>query len=235
MTRVLIIGGSSGIGLALAGICHAEAWYVTIAGRSPDRLAAAARRLPGIRTRELDVARENEVRQLFADTEPVDHVVVTAVDAAGTTGPLAGLGLDRARALVDTKVLGSWMVARYAAGRLAPGGTMTFTSGVNAYRPVPGASMAAAVNGAVEAMVRALALELAPVRVNAVCPGWTDTPMWDAVAGSERAQRLAAMARRLPLGRVGRPEDAAKAIRAVIDNGFVTGTTIHVDGGQRLV
>ncbi len=223
------------MGLALARLCHLDGWQVTIAGRSTDRLADAARHLPGIRTRPVDVGREDRVRRLMADTGPVDHVVVTAVDAGGTTGPLAELDLDRARELVDTKVFGTWLVARYASGTLARDGSLTFTSGINAHRPVPGASMTAAVNGAVEAMVRALALELAPVRVNAVCPGWTDTPMWDRVAGTGRAQRFAALAARMPLGRIGRPDDVARAIRAVLDNGFVTGSTIHVDGGQRLV
>jgi NAD(P)-dependent dehydrogenase (short-subunit alcohol dehydrogenase family) len=116
-----------------------------------------------------------------------------------------------------------------------PGASITFTSGIAAHRPGPGASMTAAVNGALEALARALALELAPIRVNVVCPGWTDTPLWDTIAADTRADRLAAMATRLPAGRIGQPPDIAQAFLALIRNGFITATVLHVDGGQRLV
>jgi NAD(P)-dependent dehydrogenase (short-subunit alcohol dehydrogenase family) len=95
--------------------------------------------------------------------------------------------------------------------------------------------MTAAVNGAIEALARALALELAPVRVNAVSPGWTDTPIWNAIAADARQERLDAMAARLPVRRIGQPSDVADAFLAVMRNPHVTGTVLHVDGGQRLV
>ena len=102
-------------------------------------------------------------------------------------------------------------------------------------RPRPGSSVTAAANAAVEGLVGALALELAPVRVNAVSPGWMDTPLWDTIAGDRRAERLAEMAARLPVGRVARPTDVAEAFVALMDNAHITGTVLHVDGGQRLV
>jgi NAD(P)-dependent dehydrogenase (short-subunit alcohol dehydrogenase family) len=233
--HVLIIGGSSGIGLALAELLLADNILVTIAGRSQERLAAAHRRLPRLRTHRVDIGNEQLVQQMLEAAAPVQHIVVTAADATDAVAPISDLTVATARALIDTKLLGPWLVAKHAAGCLGAGSTLTFTSGFSAYRPGPGASMTAAVNGALEALARALALELAPARVNAVSPGWTDTPMWDTIAGEHRAQRLAEMAARLPVRRVGQPADVATAILALIRNNHITGTLLHIDGGQRLV
>ena len=226
------------MGLALAELLLAEGAEVTIAGRSADRLALAAKRLDRpdrLRTEPVDIGHEDQVRRLLATAAPVHHIAVTAADAASSTGPLAGFALADARALVDTKLLGPWLVAKHATGYLAPAGSLTFTGGVAAHRPGPGLSMTAAVNGALEALARALALELAPIRVNAVAPGWTDTPLWDTIAGDLRAQRLAAMATRLPTGRVGQPADVAQAFLALMRNRHITGAVLPVDGGQRLI
>lgn len=162
-------------------------------------------------------------------------MVVTAADAAGAYAPIEDFALTNAQALLATKLLGPWLVAKHAAPRLAPAGSITFTSGIAAYRPGPGSSMIATANGALEALARSLALELAPIRVNVVSPGWVDTPVWDALAGPAKAERLAAMAARLPAGRIGRPEDIAAAFEGVMGNGFITGTVLHVDGGHRLI
>jgi NAD(P)-dependent dehydrogenase (short-subunit alcohol dehydrogenase family) len=211
---------------------------VTIAGRSPDRLAAAVKQLDRpdrLGASQVDITHEDQVRRLLADVGHLDHIVVTAADAVGAYAPVSDFDLDAAQALVDTKLLGPWLVAKHAGPYLAPGGSITFTSGIAAYRPGPGASMIAAANGALEALARALALELAPVRVNVVSPGWVDTPIWDTIAGDNKAERLAAMAKRLPVGRIGAPIDIAQAFVALIHNGFITGTLLHVDGGHRLV
>jgi NAD(P)-dependent dehydrogenase (short-subunit alcohol dehydrogenase family) len=188
-----------------------------------------------LRTDQVDVTSEDQVRRMLANTGRLDHVVVTAADAAGAYAPLADFHLDAARAVIDTKLLGPWLVAKHAGPYLAPGASITFTSGIAAYRPGPGASMIATVNGALEALVRALALELAPTRVNVVSPGWIDTPIWDVLAGDSKVERLAAMAGRLPVGRIGQPADIAQAFAALMSNGFVTGTLVHVDGGHRLI
>jgi NAD(P)-dependent dehydrogenase (short-subunit alcohol dehydrogenase family) len=236
--RVLIVGGSSGMGLALAELLLTDGAQVTIAGRSAERLATAARQLnqpQRLRTSQVDITSEDQVQRMLADTGRLDHVVVTAADAAGSYAPLADFDLEAAQAVIDTKLLGPWLVAKHAGPYLAPGASITFTSGIAAYRPGPGASMIAAVNGGLEALARALTLELAPTRVNVVSPGWIDTPIWDVLAGNSKGQRLAAMAERLPVGRIGQPADIAKAFVALMNNGFVTGTLIHVDGGHRLV
>jgi len=188
-SRVLIVGGGSGMGLALAELLLTGGVQVTIAGRSAQRLAAAAQRLDQperLRTRQVDVRCEDQVRRLLADAGQLAHVVVTAADAAGAYAPLADFDTDAARAIIGTKLLGPWLVARHAGPHLAPAASITFTSGMAAYRPGPGASMIATANGALEALARALALELAPTRVNVISPGWTDTPVWDTLAGAAR-------------------------------------------------
>lgn len=247
--HVLVIGGSSGMGLALAAQLLHAGHRVTIAGRSATRLATAVTHLtaPGhpaaerdggladrLRTVRADVADETQVEALAAG-DAYDHVVVTAADAIGAYAPLPDYTLDAARAMLATKVLGPWLVAKHLGTTLRPGGSLTFTSGIAAYRPGPGASMIATANGALESLVRSLALELAPVRVNVVSPGWVDTPIWDTLAGAGKGERLAAMAARLPAGRVGTPDDIARAFLSLLDNGFITGTVLHVDGGHRLI
>jgi NAD(P)-dependent dehydrogenase (short-subunit alcohol dehydrogenase family) len=129
-----------------------------------------------------------------------------------------------------------YFAAQQATPRMVDGGSITFTSGIAAYRPMPGGSVAATVNGAIESMVRAFALELAPVRVNAVSPGWVDTPIWDALAKPEaKHTRLAEMGSRLPGKRIATPDDIANAIAFLMGDTFVTGTVLHVEGGQLLV
>src|SRR6266545_4909854 len=145
--HVLVIGGSSGMGLALAERLVLDGAEVTIAGRSTDRLAAAAKGIDQpdrLRTHQVDIGSEAEVAAILAATAPLHHVVVTAADAKDATGPIPGFALDNARAVLDTKLLGPWLVAKHAGPHLAPGGSLTFTSGVSAYRPGPGASITAA-------------------------------------------------------------------------------------------
>ncbi|WP_243294675.1 SDR family oxidoreductase [Geothrix mesophila] len=236
--HILVVGGSSGMGLALAGSLLAQGDAVTIAGRSPERLAKACTELAALgrpRTLVADATEEADVVRLFEEAGPLDHLVTTAADMSGAYAPLPDLEVAAARRVMDSKVIGPWLLAKHGAPRLAPGGTITFTSGIAAHRPLPKGSLVAAANGALESLVRALAVELAPIRVNAVSPGWVDTPIWEAVAGAGKAEILEGMARRLPVGRIGRPTDIAEAIEAVMRNGFITGAVLHVDGGHRLI
>jgi NAD(P)-dependent dehydrogenase (short-subunit alcohol dehydrogenase family) len=234
--RVLIVGGASGIGRALAAALVAEGAEVTIAGRSAPRLAAAAEALGGaVRTVVADITRESDIERLVGTVGPLDHIVTTAADAAGAYQPVADVDIGAARGFLDSKVAGPLLLAKHGAPRLRTGGSITFTSGIAAYRPGPGAALVAAANGALPALARALAVELAPVRVNVVSPGWVDTEIWETLAGAAKAERLATMAQRLPAGRVGRPEDIAHAFLVLLRNGFITGTVLHIDGGHRLV
>lgn len=233
--RVVIVGGGSGMGLALAEALTAEGSQVTIAGRSAQRLTEAQRRLPGVRTVVADVTIESDAERLFTTVGTVDHIVTTAADITGAYRLIADFDPAAARGVIDSKLIGPALLAKHGAPRLASGGSITYTSGIAAYRPGPKGSMVAAVNGALASLAAALAVELAPIRVNVVSPGWVDTDIWDAVAGDGKAATLDAMAERLPVKRIGRPADIAQAFLSVMRNGFVTGTVLHVDGGHRLI
>ncbi|QIQ06461.1 SDR family oxidoreductase [Streptomyces liangshanensis] len=236
MTDAIIIGGGSGMGLALARTLLAEDMQVTIVGRSSDRLARARTELarPGhgrITTITADLGREEDVAGLFAQVERVEHVAVTAADATGVYGRTADVATATARAVVETKLLGAWLVGKHAAGRVT--GSITFTSGINAYRPNGSNTIMAAANGALASLAYGLAIELAPVRVNVISPGWVDTPIWDQL-GMDKQAAFAELAARLPARRVGTPDDIAQAFLSVMRNGFITGTVLHVDGGHRI-
>ena len=236
--RVVIIGGGSGMGLALAKRVLAAGAEVVIAGRSHERLHAARTSLGADRLEvaTVDIGDRSQVAALFARVDRFDHLVVTAADLP--YGPVMQLTESDLMRAVRSKFLGPVFAAQESAARIRPGGSITFTSGIAARRPMRGGSAAAAINSGLEGLVRALAIELAPLRVNAVSPGWTDTPIWDGMAGmttERKKDAFAAMAARLPSGRIGRVEDIAEAIVFLMKSEFSTGTVLDVDGGHRLV
>ncbi|GAA1135033.1 SDR family oxidoreductase [Kribbella jejuensis] len=232
--HVVIVGGSSGMGRALAAELVAQGSEVTVAGRTPAKLEAVRTEL-GVRTVEMDLANEQDIERLFATTGRINHLVSTAADVGGAYQPIIAYDVAAARSAVDSKLLGPLLLAKHGAPVLEPGGSIVFTSGIAAYRPGPKASLLAALNGALASLAAALAVELAPLRVNVVSPGWVDTPIWQDVAGDAAPATLAAMAARLPVGRIGHTQDIAAAIIALLRNGFITGTVLHADGGHRLV
>jgi NAD(P)-dependent dehydrogenase (short-subunit alcohol dehydrogenase family) len=230
--NVLVVGGGSGIGLGIARAVRAHSANVVLAGRTPDKLARAAESLGGAHTVVADVTREDDVARLFASAPSLDHVVVTAVDVR--YGPVASLDIDGARRALESKLVAALLVAKHGAPRLRPGGSITLTGGIAADRPMPGGSLAATMNGGIHAFVRAAAIELAPVRVNALSPGWVDTEVWE-VIGPGKGAAFEAMAKRLPAGRIGAPEDMGHAAVFLMESEFTTGEVLHVDGGHRLV
>lgn len=236
--RILIAGGSSGMGLALARLLLDEGAHVIVAGRSAEKLAHAATELShGDRLESIaaDITDETQMANLFRRIGSLDHIVSTAAQIDGAYRLLPDLDLIAAQRVVESKFYGPLLLAKHGAPVLSAGGSITYTSGIAAYRPSARGSVVAAVNAALEGLVRALAVELAPIRVNAVSPGWIDTPIWSAVAGDAKDETLNAMAKRLPVGRIGAAADIADAIRFLMGNGFTTGTTLHVEGGHRLV
>jgi NAD(P)-dependent dehydrogenase (short-subunit alcohol dehydrogenase family) len=235
---ILIAGGSSGIGLAAAEHFARGGKHVTLVGRNADKLDAARAFLGGkdaVRTMVADITQEPDVESLFSEVRDVEHIVCTAADTRGAYELLPNLKLEGVQRAIDSKLIAPIMLAKHGAPRLPKHGSMTFTSGIVAYRPGPRSAVVAAVNAALEGLVRAMAVELAPIRVNAVCPGWVDTPLWDAIAGDRKQEMFAAMADRLPAGKVGDPADLAQAIAFLTENAFTTGSVLHVDGGHRLI
>jgi len=233
--KVVVIGGSSGIGLAVVRAVLAEGGQIVIASRGKDKLEKVRAELGAgsrVRTAVVDIGREEDVARLFDEAGEVHHVVVTAADAAYQ--PIRTFDIAAARRVIDSKLLGPFIVAKHAAGHVVPRGSITFTSGIAFERPAPNGSMVAAVNGALVSLARALAIELAPIRVNAISPGWIDTPIWDKLAGDGKSAVFQKMAERLPAGRIGRPEELAHAMIFLMENDFTTGTVLHVDGGHRL-
>jgi NAD(P)-dependent dehydrogenase (short-subunit alcohol dehydrogenase family) len=234
--KIIVVGGSSGIGLGVAKAALEEGAEVVIVGRSADRLEAAEKALGGRATGiAADMTKEAEIARLFEEVGAFDHLVSTA----GTPPPNYPIGdtdMDFVRDFVDNKLIGAVMLAKHAVRGLKKGGSMTFTSGINKDRPpVPGGSVVSAIAGSFSYFARALAQELAPTRVNIVSPGWVDTPMWDELIGEAKSGYFAAMAERVPAGKVAAPADVAPAYLYLMQNEFMTGETIHIDGGQRLV
>ena len=226
---VVVLGGSSGMGLATAKAAKADGARVVIAGRSRERLQAARAVLgDGVRTVALDVGDEMGTRALFSELGPVDHVFITA--GAVLFDPKLAPDAASVRPALDTRFWGAFNAAKFAAANMSTGGSITFTSGTAAMRPIRGASVAGASCGAVEAFARSLAVDLAPIRVNTIQPGLIDTPFLDTL-GERRSAIIAEYSRRLPVGRVGRTEDVANAVLFLMKNGFVTGITLTVDGG----
>ena len=227
-TRALVVGGSSGIGLATARLMAAEGAAVTIASRSRPKLDAAVQDLgPGTSAAQLDTGDEAAVERFFSEHAPFDHIVVSA--AQTPSGPVRGLSLEDARRAMESKFWGAYRVARVA--RIAEGGSLTLVSGFLSVRPSAGAVLQGAINAALEALARGLALELAPVRVNAVSPGLIETPLWSGLSDEKRAAMFAGAAERLPARRVGQPDDIARAVLFLATTPFATGSTVRVDGG----
>jgi NAD(P)-dependent dehydrogenase (short-subunit alcohol dehydrogenase family) len=224
--KVVVVGGSSGIGLATAELARREGADVIIASRNVDRLDAVANRLNAIAI-PADVTSDDSIIDLFRRCGPVDHVVVTAAQLR--SGPFKTVSMEDVRATMESKFWGAWRVAR--AADIRPGGSLTLVSGYLSIRPRPNAAIVGAANGALESLARSLALELAPVRVNAVSPGIIDTPIRAAMPEAARRDMLGKIAAALPVGRVGVGEDIAQQILTFMTNGFMTGSIVYLDGG----
>ncbi len=224
--KVVVVGGSSGIGLATAAMAKAQGAEVIIASRSADKVKAAAAKV-GATGIVADVTNDDSVVNLFKTIGAVDHVVVSAAQLK--SGPFKTVSMEDVRSTMEGKFWGAWRVAR--AAEIKAGGSLTLVSGFLSIRPRPNSAIVGASNGAIESLARGLALELAPVRVNCVSPGIIDTPIRAGMPEAARKEMLAKIASGLPVGRVGLGDDIAVQILAFMANGFATGAIVYVDGG----
>jgi len=231
--KIVIIGGSSGLGLATAQAAARQGASVVIAGRSPERLARARAAIGGeVEARPLDVTQEEAVREFFGAVGALDHLATPG--SAVKAGPFLTTAVASVRADFDSKFWGQYLAARYAAPHLRPGGSIVLFAGIYSQRPPAGGSAFAAINSAIEGLARGLAVELAPIRVNAVSPGLVDTPIYASLGENERRTIFAAYAAAAPAGHVGRPEEVAQTVLYLMTNTFTTGSTLYVDGGYTL-
>ena len=229
---VLIIGRGSGIARAVALAARDAGARVVAAGRDQETLHSAYAGQPGISTETVDLTDETSIEALGQRLCAVDHVVSTA--SARARGRLADLDRDAIRLSFDTKVIGPLMLAKHLAPRMNRSGSFVIFSGVAAAKIVVGTMGVAITNAAADTLARSLALELAPIRVNAISPGVIDTGAWDAFGEQGKADYFAAVSARNPARRIGSAEDIANGVLFALTSTFLTGQTLHIDGGEPL-
>jgi len=229
---VLVIGRGSGIARGITEAARAEGATVIVAGRHPEQLTEAYGLHPDVRVESVDLNDDGSIAALAERVGRVDHLVSTA--SARARGTLGELARDAVQRSFDTKVIGPLMLAQAFQGRIGDGGSMLLFSGVAAFKVEVGTLAVAITNGAADTLTRSLAVELAPIRVNALSPGVVDTGAWDALGDRGKADLFAHARERNPARRIGAAEDIAAAALLVLTNPFMTGVTLHVDGGERL-
>jgi NAD(P)-dependent dehydrogenase (short-subunit alcohol dehydrogenase family) len=233
--RVVIIGASAGIGEAAAKAFAARGAAVTITGRSKERLDHAAQRIGHpVLAAELDATSRGALDAFFATTGTIDHLVLSASPGAVGAGPIASLDETALRQAFDGKFFAHVKAIQAALPQLRRDGSVTLVTAATARAAFAGTAGIAAVNGALETMVAPLAVELAPLRVNAVSPGVIDTHWWNALPEDQRRAYFDSVATVSPVRRVGRPDDVADAVVYLAHAGFVTGTVLECTGGFNL-
>lgn len=229
----IIFGGSSGIGLATAEALVKEDAHVTIAGRSEQKLLMAQERLGSkVTRRALDIAQEENVASLFASIADLDGIVCTAGETP--PGSIDDVDTSVAKHGFDAKFWGQYFIVKHGRKKLNSHGSIVLSSGVFSVRPTKNVSILAAVNGALEGFVRAMAVELAPIRINLLAPGFIDTPRLQKVSAKNAQAFSERLERDVPLKRVGEPQEAAHSMLYLLSNGYVTGSTLYLDGGISL-
>jgi NAD(P)-dependent dehydrogenase (short-subunit alcohol dehydrogenase family) len=231
--KIVVIGGSSGMGFATAKMAAEEGAAVIIASRSEERLQKAKVQIEGeVEVLTVDVRDEGSVKTFFDKVGEFDHLTTPGNEAA--MGAFLELDTKTAKAAFDSKFWGQYHAAKYGAPKMRGGGSITFFAGIWSQRPVPGGSVITAINSAIEGLCRALAGELAPIRVNTVSPGIVDTPIYSKMPPDVKERMFKEAAASIPSKRVGKPEEIAKTILYLMSNGYSTGNTLYVDGGATL-
>jgi NAD(P)-dependent dehydrogenase (short-subunit alcohol dehydrogenase family) len=236
--RIVVIGGASGIGYAVAEGAIAEGAAVVVGSSRPPNVQAAIARLGKKASgHPVDVKREEDVAGFFEWTGPFDHLVFTAGDWGGfrSPRPLAETDLDAAAEGYAVRHWGALKAIKHGAPLIREGGSVVLTNGMVAHRPQKGRPISTAMAGGIEHLVRGLAVDLAPIRVNAVCPGAIRTGVWDSMPAETREAQFTAMTRRLPIPRIGEPAEVAEAHLYLMKAGYTTGQVLLVDGGGSVV
>jgi NAD(P)-dependent dehydrogenase (short-subunit alcohol dehydrogenase family) len=233
--RIVVLGGSSGIGLAVAQAAARERADVIIASSRQARVDAALKTLPPrAEGHAVDLSEETAIEALFLRLGSFDHLVFTAGENLQLES-LASIDVEVARRFFGLRYWGALLAAKYGSPNIREGGSVVFTSGIAGQRPRPGWSVAASICSAMEGLTRALAVELAPVRVNIVSPGVVRTPLWAEMREAEREELYRRTAERLPVGHVGEPDEIAEAYLYLMRQSYTTGQVVVVDGGAALV
>ena len=232
--QVIVIGGTSGIGLTIAQQSEAAGAHVNIASRRPASVDAALDLLKDATGHVVDVLDPGSVKAFFHEVGPFDHLVYTAGEPLSMM-TIRDLDLDRARSFFEARYFGALNAVHMGVPYLAAGGSITLTSGTAAERPGSGWALGASVCGAMNSLIRSLAVELAPIRVNAVSPGVTRSAVWSQMSDADRDGMYEQLGNALPLGRIGEPADAADAYLYCMTQPYTTGQVVTVDGGSVLV
>ena len=233
--KIVITGVTGGIAFASAKLLASLGAEIIVTARSQDKLDTALANIDGnVSGHIMDLTDETSVQQVFEKIGDFDHLVTPA--ATSMFAPISDMDFAAARSIIETKQWGQMLCVHHGVKKLRKDGSITLFSGTVTQKPLPGASMFAAVGAASEAAGRIWAFELAPVRVNTVVPGVIDTPVWGNLMGQEASEAaLGQFTEALPVGRVGTSDDVAKGILFLIDNGFVNGISLVIDGGHRLI
>ena len=231
--KVVIIGGTSGIGLGIAKACKAQGAQLIIASRSEQKLSAVKKELSrGVETYSVDISQPEQIKSFFKKLDPFDHLVTPA--ATVSWGAFGAMDEKDEQSSFQSKFWGQYYAARYGREKLNPGGSMVLFAGCWSQRPIVGAAIPGSINGAIESLARALAVELAPIRVNVISPGIIDTPVFSGISAKERKAFFNKTAIALPLKKIGNTEEVAMTAVYLMTNTYTTGSTLYVDGGETL-
>lgn len=233
--RVVLIGGTAGFGLATAHAAVAAGAQVVVVSSGQAHLSTALAQLPdGAEGEIADVRDEAAVRALFERVGAFDHLVFTAGEAMALT-PVLDTDISVARQFFETRFWGAYASVKYGTPHIRPGGSIVLSSGGSSQRPGPGWAVASSALGAMEALGRALAVELAPIRVNVVRPGMVATDLWKEFPLDVREELFRTTGAALPVGRIGESADVARTYIHMMEQEYATGTVVTVDGGGLLV
>jgi NAD(P)-dependent dehydrogenase (short-subunit alcohol dehydrogenase family) len=235
--RVVVIGGTSGIGFAVAKLALEDGAEVIVGSSDKDKVGTATGKLSGSKGDAIDVKDEKSIAAFFERVGAFDHLVFTAGDWGQflTGGSIDDLDIAKAKDVFAVRFWGALACVKHARKHLRAGGSITLTDGTVAHKPRKGAPVSTAMAGGIEHLVRALAVELAPLRVNGICPGAIRTDIWNTIPAEQREDRFQKMTERQLVKRIGEPNEVAEAYLYAMRAGYTTGQVLRVDGGQTTV